>query len=72
MTGDSGDPRSPLSFQFFPDLVDSVEEMDRQIAEGIAAEERGELVDGETAMAEIRAELRARPRRYCDEAGSGS
>lgn len=37
-----------------------MEEIDRQVAEGIAAEERGDLVDGETAMAEIRAELEAR------------
>jgi hypothetical protein len=37
-----------------------IEEIDRQIAAGIAAEERGELHDGERAMAEIRAELEAR------------
>lgn len=56
--GDPRDPRSPRSFQSASERVDSVAEIDRQIAEGIAAEE---LVDGETAMAEIRAELRARP-----------
>lgn len=61
--GDPRDPRSPRSFQSASERVDSVAEIDRQIAEGIAAEELGELVDGETAMAEIRAELRARPRR---------
>ena len=38
----------------------AIEDIDRQIAEGIAAEERGELHDGEQAMAEIRAE-RGRP-----------
>lgn len=37
-----------------------MEEIDRQVAEGIAAEERGELVDGEQAMDEIRAEFGAR------------
>lgn len=41
-------------------LGDHMEEIDRQIAEGIAAEERGELVDGDAAMAEIRAELDSR------------
>ena len=41
-------------------LGEHMEEIDRQIAEGIAAEERGELVEGEQAMAEIRAELEAR------------
>lgn len=61
--GDPKDPHSPRPFQSASWRVDSVAEIDRQIAEGIAAEERGELVDGETAMAEIRAELRARPRR---------
>lgn len=35
-------------------------EIDRQVADGIAAEERGELHVGEEAMAEIRAELEAR------------
>jgi Arc/MetJ-type ribon-helix-helix transcriptional regulator len=41
-------------------LGDHIEEIDRQVAEGIAAEGRGELHDGEQAMAEIRAELDAR------------
>ena len=41
-------------------LGDHMEEIDRQIAEGVAAEERGELVDGDVAMAEIRAELDSR------------
>jgi predicted transcriptional regulator len=42
-------------------IADDLEqEIDRQIAEGIAAEERGELHDGEEAMAEILAELEAR------------
>jgi hypothetical protein len=61
--GNSGDQRSARPFQTFSGSPDSVEDLDRQIAEGIAAEEKGELVDGETAMAEIRAELKARHRR---------
>ena len=61
--GDSGDGRGPRAFEASSEWVGTVEDLDRQIAKGIAAEERGELVDGETAMAEIRAELRARPRR---------
>ena len=41
-------------------LGEHMGEIDRQVAEGIAAEERGELHDGEEALAEIRAELEAR------------
>ena len=35
-------------------LGEHMEEIDRQVAEGIAAEEHGELHDGEEAMDEIR------------------
>jgi hypothetical protein len=41
-------------------LGDHMEEIDLRVAEGIAAEERGEFQDGEEAMAEIRAEFEAR------------
>jgi hypothetical protein len=41
-------------------LREHMDEIDRQVAEGIAAEERGELHDGEAALTEIRAELEAR------------
>ena len=61
MRGDSSNSRRASPARFRWDLLDDqVVEIDRQIAEGIAAEERGELQDGEVAMAEIRAELDAR------------
>lgn len=41
-------------------LGEHMEEIDRQIAEGIEAEERGELHDGEEVLAQIRTELEAR------------
>ena len=43
-------------------LRDLLCEIDCQVEEGIAAEEGGELHDGEVAMAEIWAELEARRR----------
>ena len=47
--------------RFNEDFVgDLMEEIDRQVAEGIAAEDRGEFHDGEEALAQIRAELEAR------------
>jgi Arc/MetJ-type ribon-helix-helix transcriptional regulator len=41
-------------------LREHLDEINRQVAEGIAAEQRGELHDGEAALAEIRDELEAR------------
>lgn len=41
-------------------LRDLMRGIDAEVAEGIAAEERGELHEGEEAMAEIRAELELR------------
>ena len=41
-------------------LGEHMEEIDRQVAEGIAAEERGELHDSEWAMDAIRAEFDTR------------
>ena len=37
-----------------------MDEINREVAEGIAVEERGEFHDGERAMHQIRAELDAR------------